>query len=215
MARKPQKRYELTTELDPLIAEVKKRWEDGLRDARIGGAWMLGVKPDKDGHLVLGKLKRCSELEKRMTPLDAIVLINRTYFDRLTPALKLALVHHEMCHLAAMEDKHGEQMVDGHGERKWRGVKHDLEEFKEVVQNHGAYVSDIATFAEALIKRDPNLSLFDGERNANAETPVAVNTITLSKSVTLTPVAHFPEPFEAAPNRKLVTGRGKKKAAAG
>ena len=211
----PSKKYELTTDLDPLIAEVKRKWKEDLNAARIGGAWMLSVKPDKDGHVTLGKLHKCSELEKRYHGLDAIVIINRTRYALLGPSQRLALVHHEMCHLAAAEE-HGEPVYDGHGDRRWRTAKHTIEDFTEVVQAHGAYKSDLATFTEAMLKRDPNLTLFNQQEQ---ERPIGEGvSVTLSsgnQTVTLDhPIPHFPEPFEAAPNRKLVTGRGKLKAVA-
>lgn len=206
----PKKSYDLITsdtiegtEVLALIEEVKNRWKKDLNSARIGAAWMLRAKPDKDGHVVLGKLKRCSELEKRWNNLDAIVLLNQDRFRLLSREQRLALVHHEMCHLAESLDSNGEAAYDGHGQRKWRTVKHDLEEFREVVRSHGAYKADIAFFVEELIKKDPNLSLFDKDRNVNAEKPigegVSMTMKTASQTVTIGPAAHFPEPFEATP----------------
>lgn len=217
----PRKLYDLITEetqegaeVLALVQEVKNRWKKDLNPARIGAAWMIGKRADRDGRVMLGRLKKCSELEKQMNKLDAIVLLNQDRFRLLSKEQRLALVHHEMCHLAESLDNNLNAAYDGHGERKWRLVKHDLEEFREVVRTHGAYKSDIAAFVEDLVKKDPNLSLFDKSRNANAEKPIGqdVMSVTLGdgkRSVTLTAVP----PIDDAPNRKLITNRGKKAAA--
>ncbi len=164
----PRKAYDLIgqstdegKEVLDLIAEVKKRWKDDLREARIGAAWMIGKKADKDGRLQLGRLRKCSELERRYHRLDAIVLLNQDAYRRLAKPQRLALVHHELCHLAESLDSNGEVAYDGHGERKWRIVKHDIEEFREVVAVHGCWKSELSFFVRATIEKDPQLSLYN------------------------------------------------------
>lgn len=175
----PRKKFDVISEdteegkgVIALIRRVKKEWKEDLREARIGAAWMIGKKADRDGRLMLGKLKKLSELEQRMNELDAIVFLNQDAWRTLSAEQRLALVHHELCHLAPQEDRNGEAAYDGHGQRKWRTVKHDIEEFREVVRTHGAYKRDIAAFVEETTKKDPNLSLFDKERNARHEKPI-------------------------------------------
>src|SRR5512140_189551 len=99
----PRKTYDLITketeegkEVLGLIAEVKKRFKEGLHPARIGAAWMVGKKPDRDGRLTLGRLKKCSELERQLHHLDALVLLNQDRWRLLSGSQRLALVHHEM-----------------------------------------------------------------------------------------------------------------------
>lgn len=164
----PRKVYDLIgtstdegKEVHDLIGEVRKRWKDDLRHARIGVAWMIGKKADRDGRITLGRLRKCSELERRLHRLDAIVLLSQDHFRRLSKPQKLALVHHELCHLAESLDSNGEVAFDGHGERKWRIVKHDIEEFREVAQAHGCWKSELAFFVRATIDKDPQLSLYN------------------------------------------------------
>lgn len=176
----PRKVYDLIgtstdegKEVHDLIGEVKKRWKDDLREARIGAAWMIGKKADKDGRVQLGRLKKCSELERRLHRLDAIVLLSQDHFRLLSKSQKLALVHHELCHLAEAVDSNGETAYDGHGERKWRIVKHDIEEFREVVAMHGCWKSELAFFVRATIDKDPQLSLYNQKDVPNAQLPLA------------------------------------------
>lgn len=176
---KSRKLYDLITidteegkEVFKLLDQVKKQWKEDLHKARVGAAWMIGKKPDKDGRIVLGRMKKCSELERQIHSLDAILILNQEHWRVFSKEQRLALVHHELCHLAQAEDANGDQAIDGHGSLKWRLVRHDIEEFRAVVAAHGCYKNDLAEFVAATLKRDPNLSLFDKEKNARAEKPV-------------------------------------------
>lgn len=121
-----------------------------LGDALITPAWMVGIKPDRDGRIVLGKMKKANELERELHGFDAILLLNQEHWRILKPEQRRALVDHELCHLApAMDPTTLEQKVDAHGRKCWRTRKHDLEEFRDVVQRHGMYKADIASFVQA------------------------------------------------------------------
>lgn len=175
----PRKTYDLISKetiegkaVFKFIAEVLKRWKADLRPARIGAAWMVGKKPDKDGRVVLGRLKKCSELERQLHHLDAIVLLNQDHWRLLKEEQRLALVHHELCHLAEALDQNGEVAYDGHGERKWRTVKHDVEEFNEVIRTHGCYKADIVSFVQGAVEKDPQLSMFDEGTKSEKGSPL-------------------------------------------
>jgi hypothetical protein len=175
----PKKTYDLISKetiegksVFKLITEVLKRWKKDLSSARIGAAWMVGKKPDKDGVVTLGRMKKCSELERQLHQLDAIVLLNQDYWRMLKDEQRLALVHHELCHLDQALDSNGELAYDGHGERKWRLRKHDVEEFNEVIRSHGCYKADIVSFVKEAVTKDPNFSLFGEEEKKSGEKKV-------------------------------------------
>lgn len=168
---KPKKSYDLieakTDEgeaIHELIETVVEKYRPTLKHAKIGAAWMINRKPDRDGFLQLGRLKKCSELERQLHGLDAIVVLNQEKWRVLNEAQRIALMHHELCHLEPALDNEGEQAIDGHGKRKWRGRRHDIEEFRDVVATHGCYKADIADFARGLLSRDPQLALFDHKK---------------------------------------------------
>lgn len=76
-------------------------------------------------------------------PADMFVMeIAADIWERLTDKQKEALVDHELMHFTIeMDDNVG--LV--------RGIRgHDVEEFREVVERHGAWKPDLAEFAEAL-----------------------------------------------------------------
>lgn len=131
-----------------------------LAPAKIAIAWMIRIKEDRDGRVVLGKMKKASELDRELHGFDAVLILNEDHWRILEPEQRLALVDHELCHLRPVIDpKTLEQAADAHSRKKWRIAKHDLEEFRAVVERHGLYKSDIAAFAKA-IKDTKALPLF-------------------------------------------------------
>lgn len=165
----PKKRYDLISKdtdegryVYELIRDVREEHAKDLTHARIGAAWIVGKRPDKDGRVTLGKMKKSSELEKSLHHLDAIILLNQDAWRRLLPNQRVALIHHELCHLSDVTGPEGEALFDGHGERRWRIVKHDIEEFRAVVQAHGCYTSDLASLVRVAVEKDPQMQLFNG-----------------------------------------------------
>jgi hypothetical protein len=138
-----------------LLKEARDNWHDDIHQARIALAWRKELKPDVDGHLVLGKCVKASDLQRELVDWDFVILLNRevwstTEFDRNK---KLALLDHELCHAAPVLDKETlEPKYDVRGRRVWRIRKHDIEEFQSVVQHHGTYKRDLEKFAEAILK---------------------------------------------------------------
>lgn len=139
-----------------LLARAIEKFRPELEGARIGVAWNIGKKPDKDGFLQLGRMKRLAELDREMLHLDAIVILNQEQWRVMNPDQQLALMHHELCHLEPARDNEGEQAIDGHGNLRWRGRRHDIEEFRAVIAEHGYYKNDLAEFVSAALKRDRN-----------------------------------------------------------
>jgi hypothetical protein len=127
---------------------------DELHEAHISLAWHTDIKPDKDGHLLLGKCVKLSDLQRELVDCDFVILLNMEvwYDPEFTEDKKLALVDHELCHAAAVIDDDGEKR-DERGRKVWRSRKHDIEEFYAIVNRHGCYKRDLELFAEALLKK--------------------------------------------------------------
>ena len=66
---------------------------------------------------------------------------------------KLALLDHEMCHATLALDKNHDRKNDEKGRTVYRQRKHDIEEFRSVVEHHGCYKADLVAFAESLLKK--------------------------------------------------------------
>ena len=146
-----------------LMERALADWHGDLTACRIVLLWVHGNKPDADNRLVLGKCHPVTEADRELHGYDRKISLNREAWEVLTEAQRLALVDHELCHIAPQLDEDGEQKEDGHGKKLWRTVKHYIEEFVEIVERHGLYKADLAKFADIALKADPNLHLFEKE----------------------------------------------------
>ena len=144
-----------------LLAEVRKSYHKETLDAKIALAWRKDTKPDTDGHLVLGRCVKASDLQRELAEWDFVILLNQEVWNEpeFDIGRKRALLDHELCHADVSLDDEGEQKVDSKGRKVWRVRKHDIEEFQAVVKRHGCYKKDLEVFAEALMKQK-NPSLF-------------------------------------------------------
>jgi len=131
--------------------------------ARIALAWMIRVKGDVDGRVVLGKMKKAGELERELHGFDAVLILNEDHWRILESPQRLALVDHELCHLApSIDPKTLDQREDAHGRKKWRIRKHEIEEFGGVIARNGIWKSDLVAIAEA-VQKTKALPLFPAE----------------------------------------------------
>jgi hypothetical protein len=131
--------YELAAHQHPL-----------LRDARIALAWLRGVKPDKDGHIKLGKCYKAADVHRQLHNFDFVIGLNREAMGLFNPRQRRALIDHELCHAAPQVDKEGDQKRDALDRPLWRIRKHDIEEFLAVVQRNGCWKSDLDAFYTTL-----------------------------------------------------------------
>jgi len=138
-----------------LLGEVRDKWHDDLITAKIALAWRKALKPDVDGHLVLGKCVKASDLQRELVEWDFVILLNQEVWRDIefTADKKIALLDHELCHATQALDKDLEPKYDTKGRRVWRVRKHDIEEFQAVVSRHGTYKRDLERFAEALLQK--------------------------------------------------------------
>ena len=150
-----------------VLDEMIKHHPD-IEHARIALAWRKRLRPDVDGHLKLGMCVKISEREKAVHPdtrYDFVILLNREVWQDIgfTIAKKRALMDHELCHAAPVLNKKTlEPVYDDNGRAVYRSRKHDIEEFREIVERHGCYKADLEKFAEALLKaKKSGPALFD------------------------------------------------------
>lgn len=143
-----------TTEAYLLLEEIRERWHDELDQARIALAWRKETNPDVDGHLVLGRCVKLSDLQREMLKLDFVIVLNKQVWDdeRFTVEKKRALIDHELCHAAVSEDDDGARVYED-GKPVFRVRKHDIEEFRCIIERHGCYKYDLEKFAESILKK--------------------------------------------------------------
>jgi hypothetical protein len=97
-----------------------------------------GLKLNLDKKEPWGKFKKVPPLYRGLTNFDAVVELVEDGWKRLSAEQQEALVAHELCH-GSMSEK-GALRVE----------KHDLEEFRFVVAQWGAWDEGIRRFGEQL-----------------------------------------------------------------
>ena len=148
--------YELLAEIRAeLLTEIRAEHHFDVAQAKIALAWKKATMPDVDGHLVLGKCVKASDLQRELVDYDFVIVLNKEVwedpeFDR---EKKLALLDHELCHAARAVDSDGEAMIDSKGRPVWRTRKHDIEEFIEIINRHGCWKRDLEKLAESIIAK--------------------------------------------------------------
>jgi len=142
-----------------LLREVRSKWHPDLDGAKIALAWRKRLKADKDGHLILGKCMKASDLQRELVNWDFVILLNQEVFQdtAFTLEKRIALIDHELCHATRALDKWFAPANDEKGRAVWRMRKHDIEEFRCIVERHGCYKQDLVKFAEVLLKHGGNL----------------------------------------------------------
>lgn len=190
-AYRPKKAKEpkvpVTYEVSAVVAEVAHRlirlypmkfgWTTNFK---LGFLMVHGSKPKPDPTFdFMAKFRKVPPLYHGLTGFDAVVEVQAWAWRDLDANQQEALVAHELCH--------GEMTEKG----TLRVVKHDLEEFRFVVRQWGAWKSDIRAFEE-------QLKLFD-ESGAPARATEGVQE----------PIEAFRRSVEAGTTDVTITAGGK------
>jgi len=138
-----------------MMTKIRERHHRHIRKAKIALAWKKKIKPDRDGHVLLGKCKKASDLQREISAWDFIILLNKEVWEheKFGSKRQKALLDHELCHAAQAYDKKGKRMKNDRGKYVFRMRHHDVEEFSEIVDRHGIWKHDLQVFADALLKR--------------------------------------------------------------
>lgn len=133
------------TEPYRLLHDLLETTHRRIADARANVALVFrkGLKPDKDGRLVLGKCRKASDLEKEvagLTAYDFVVVLNKEAWEVFDERRRRWLLDHELTHAEFVyEDRRVKR--DDRDRPVCRVRGHDLEEFLEVYERHGHNVS--------------------------------------------------------------------------
>ena len=136
-----------------ILQEVRKLHHGDTLQARIAMAWRLRTKADQDGHIVLGKCVKVSDLQREFADYDFIIVLNKEFWEEptVTKAQRIALVDHEMMHCApTYNGETGEHEVDERGRYLFRTRSHDVGEFIDIIRRNGIWKHDLLEFAKVL-----------------------------------------------------------------
>jgi hypothetical protein len=117
-----------------------------LVDVEIAVAYHNNMNADADGKVDLGKVQLLSDPARQICQKDAIIIINETWWVHHTTSdeMRKAMIHHQLMHIGVRKDDSGEVKKDEKGRVRLYTRKHNIEEFREVIQEHGLYVDDLA-----------------------------------------------------------------------
>jgi len=129
------------TPIYALVSRTIEKHHEHLTNARIAVAWNKSWKPDADGRVTIGKLRKASDLDRELAPYDFVLILRKEFWDNphTTDEHRAALIDHELCHGQVRSRPDGEPMVDEKGRRQYRLRKHDVEEFSEILYRHGPH----------------------------------------------------------------------------
>ena len=104
---------------------------------------MCSENPKKDGREVIGLARKVSGFYAYLagSAEDFFVIeTGQPAYEALTTNQKIAYVHHELCHFGINDT--GSLAI----------LPHDIEEFNEIAEIHGAYFDRLQIFADAVEK---------------------------------------------------------------
>jgi len=175
---KPKKRKKVTVQLikekhageitEPykILAALRSSDHGKLADAKIVLAWRMGWRTNADGLLQMGACKKRGDLDRELDTFDFVILLNKEAWPVLKDDQKAALIDHQLCHCQITMDADGKPKYNDRDRLVCRIRKHDVEEFREVVDRHGAWTQDLAKIAKAAINDASRPLLAEAEKGS-------------------------------------------------
>lgn len=162
-----------------ILEEIVAKDRADLADVKLALAWRVGWRPDANNILTLGRCRKRGDLDRELDGFDVVILLNKEAWAALKPKEKQALIFHELCHAQVVYDSDGEPKRDDLGRQVMRIRKHDIEEFRAVVERFGTWTQDLAAIAQAGINDSKRPLLAEAEKadgqanGAASSTPAA------------------------------------------
>lgn len=116
-----------------------------LVEAKIAYLFREGMQ--RRGRVRLGVAQKAGTKLVYLAGFDFVLDFNWTYWGKLTPVQRIALVDHELTHCARGPEGEG-----------WAVRAHDVEEFSSIVERWGLWTRDLVDFSTAA--RESQINLF-------------------------------------------------------
>jgi len=153
------------TEPYRIMEEIIKTRRADLKDVKIGITWRLGWRPDADGRRFLGYCRKRGDLDRELDQWDFIILLNEDAWPTFSDKQKERLIFHELGHAQLSLDSNGQPKRDDRGRLICRIRKHDIEDFRDVVEIYG-WKEDLQDLAERGIADASRPLLAEAEKKA-------------------------------------------------
>lgn len=112
-----------------------------------------------DGKATSGMCIKVDDRNRMIHDHDFIIEIAKDIWDEATEEFKLALVDHELGHAGLRTDEDGDILYDEKTNRPRTFIKkHDIEEFEDVLERHGAFHKGLRDFLDAFARNKANKS---------------------------------------------------------
>lgn len=106
-------------------------------ECRILIGWDLGpTKPDADGFIKFGRVKKGADVDREMAKYDVLIVIRKNIWASFDNTRKHAEIDRLLCRVAVVRDAHGEIVVDEKGRSQFR-LRKPVEVFPENVARFG------------------------------------------------------------------------------
>jgi len=126
-----------------VIKNLVSKYHTDIAQAKIGVIWKEKASGDETNKK-LATMSKVSEKQKASgVDYNFVMEIASDTWNDLTPEQRVSLIDHELCHAGCEED-------ETTSEKKYTIIKHDLEEFRSVVERHGFWRDSVTKFAETM-----------------------------------------------------------------
>lgn len=122
-----------------------------------------------DGKTIAGKCIKVDARNRTLHDYDFIIEIARDVWDEATEEFRYALLHHELLHVGVKRDDDGEIMRDDAGYLKTYCRRHDIEDFEEILEVHGAYHAGLRSFLDAFARNKTPATVTVSEEQETAD----------------------------------------------
>jgi len=128
-----------TVEVYRILEELIREHHSHLESARIALMFARGWKPDVDGHLKLGQIRKATDVNRELAAFDLVILLNETAFagKTLSDNDRKRILDHELCHAALVRDTEAQPVYDERDRLVYRLRRNDIEEFDAIIQRYG------------------------------------------------------------------------------
>jgi len=144
--------YKTDKELDSLAKQIIDDHRQRLRAVKI--AYMFREEAAiSEGKLIVGMTIRVDDRNRIVHGYDFLVELAQDVWLQASNQFRVALMDHELGHVGIRLDADGEPEIDERMARvKTYVARHDIEEFEDVRERHGAYYKELRSFLEAFAR---------------------------------------------------------------
>jgi hypothetical protein len=163
---RPIPKFTIDQGLEALGKDIINKRRPYLKAAKI--AYLFRPEaPVSNGRVTPGMCIRVDDRNRAVHEHDFLIEIARDVWDDATTDFRRALLDHELGHCGIRMDDQGLPMKDPQtGQLKTYVKPHDLEEFSDVLEEHGAYHVKLREFLEAFSKHKVKTKKQEGDAAA-------------------------------------------------